>query len=141
MGAIAETFTAFAQPVLDQTDGSMKQLNKALPIGQLCYNLALLPDDQRPEMLDHMRSAFDLDDEEFDDFKRSLVAPLICRHEQMIPGLHRRDLPGDTRSFPTRVAPRVAAKPSETQRPIDRYAPCPCNSGKKYKFCCGMKLR
>ena len=33
MGAIAEAFAAFAKPLLDQTDGSEEQLNKALQIG------------------------------------------------------------------------------------------------------------
>ena len=45
MGAIAEGFVAYAQPLLDQTDGSEEQLNKAFAISQLCYNLALLPED------------------------------------------------------------------------------------------------
>ena len=46
MGALAEAFVAYAQPLLDQTDGSEEQLNKAFAISQLCYNLALLPDDR-----------------------------------------------------------------------------------------------
>ena len=121
-------------------------MNKALQIGQLCYNLALLPDEQREEMLGAMRSAFDLNDEEFDDFRRSIVAPMIRRHEEMFPRLHRRDWADDWRSSSARGAPWIVSKPretqpSKTQRPVDRYAPCPCNSGKKYKFCCGMKRR
>ena len=43
MGAIADGFAAFAQPLIDQTDGSMEQLNKALAIAQLCFNLASCP--------------------------------------------------------------------------------------------------
>ncbi len=39
MGALAEAFVAYAQPLLDQTDGSEEQLNKAFAISQLCYNL------------------------------------------------------------------------------------------------------
>jgi hypothetical protein len=30
MGALAEAFVAYAQPLLDQTDGSEEQLNKVL---------------------------------------------------------------------------------------------------------------
>ena len=30
-------------------------------------------------------------------------------------------------------------KQSESRTPLDRYAPCPCGSGKKYKFCCQQK--
>jgi uncharacterized protein YecA (UPF0149 family) len=33
-----------------------------------------------------------------------------------------------------RRAPRAA--PPTIKPPIDVYAPCPCGSGKKYKFCC-----
>ena len=54
MGAIAEGFVAFAQPLIDQTDGSQEQLNKALAIGQLCFNLALVSDDRRDTTLVEM---------------------------------------------------------------------------------------
>jgi hypothetical protein len=46
MGAIADAFVAYARPLLDQTDGSEEQLNRAFAISQLRYNLALLPDDR-----------------------------------------------------------------------------------------------
>ena len=55
MGAIAEAFVAYAQPLLDQTDGSEEQLNKAFAIAKLCYNLALFPEDRRDKMLSEMR--------------------------------------------------------------------------------------
>ena len=51
MGAIAEGFVAYAQPLLDQTDGSEGQLNKAFTISQLCFNLALMPEDSRDEAI------------------------------------------------------------------------------------------
>ena len=38
MGAIAEGIAAYAQPLLDQTDGSLEQLNNAMTISQLCWN-------------------------------------------------------------------------------------------------------
>ena len=57
MGAIAEAIVAYAEPLLDQTDGSMEQLNKALTISQLCWNLALLPEDERDQMVSEMRSS------------------------------------------------------------------------------------
>ncbi len=37
MGAIADGFVAYAQPLLDQTDGSEAQLNKAFAISQRGY--------------------------------------------------------------------------------------------------------
>ena len=41
MGAIAEAFAAFAQPLIDKTDGSLEQVQNAFTLSQLCYNLAL----------------------------------------------------------------------------------------------------
>ena len=46
MGAIAEAIVAYAQLLIDQTDGSMEQLNRAMTISQLCWNIALQPEDQ-----------------------------------------------------------------------------------------------
>ncbi len=30
-------------------------------------------------------------------------------------------------------------EPIKADKSVDRNAPCPCGSGKKYKKCCGMK--
>ena len=90
MGAMAEAFVAFAQPLIDQTDGSQEQLNKAFAISQLCYNLALLPDDERDTMLDEIRRDLGMDDAEFAEFRRSVIDPMIRRHEDMFPGMHGR---------------------------------------------------
>jgi SEC-C motif len=141
MGAIAEAFVAYAQPLLDQTDGSKEQLNNAFTLSQLCYNLALLPEHSRDRTLSEMRPALKMDDEEFDAFQRSIVVPMIRRHQEMFPKMHRRvatDLPQSGPSLPAQ--PRMAS-PAEKYPGIDRYAPCPCNSGQKYKFCCGKKGR
>ena len=141
MGALADAIVAYAQPLLDQTDGSHEQLNKALAISQLCYNLALLPDDRRDTMLSEMRPNLQMDDEEFDAFRRSIIMPMIRRHQEMFPQMHRRVSTDPSQSGPSlRAQPRMAA-PGETYPGTDRYAPCPCNSGQKYKFCCGVKRR
>jgi hypothetical protein len=141
MGAIAEAFAAYAQPLLDQTDGSLEQLNKAFSITQLCYNLALLPEDRRDTTLGEMQPALNMDDDEFDEFRRSIVAPMIRRHQEMFPLMHRRfAMIASQRSPSPPAQPRIAAI-AETSPPADRYAPCPCNSGEKYKFCCGAKRR
>ena len=145
MGAIAEAIVAYAQPLLDQTDGSEEQLNKAFAISQLCYNLALMPEDNRDQMLSEMRPSLQMDDEEFDEFRRSIVDPMIQRHQEMFPLMHRRGSTGFSQSGPRKWslaagAPRTAA-PAEAYPGTDRYAPCPCNSGRKYKFCCGKKGR
>src|SRR5689334_16705268 len=91
MGAIADAFAAFAQPLIDQTDGSPEQLQTALNIGQLCFNTALLPDGEREEMFDEMQSELGMDDREFDDFRRSILEPMIKRHEAMFPLMHGRE--------------------------------------------------
>ncbi len=44
----------YAQPLLDQTDG-FEQMNKAMTISQLCWNLALRPEDERAQMLSEIR--------------------------------------------------------------------------------------
>ena len=36
-------------------------------------------------------------------------------------------------------APAQWPNQREARAPVDRYAPCPCGSGKKYKFCCQQK--
>lgn len=144
MGAIAEAFAAYAQPLVDQTDGSEGQLNKAFAIGQLCFDLALMPEGSRDRTLSEVRVNLEMDDDEFDEFRRSIVVPMIRRHQEMFPQMHRRgstDFPqsGPPPSDPSfRTRPGMAAR-REAYPGTDRYAPCPCNSGKKYKFCCGKK--
>jgi SEC-C motif-containing protein len=141
MGAIAEAFVAYAQPLLDDTDGSEEQLNKALAISQFCYNLALLPDDRRDATLSELQRTLKMDDEEFDAFRRSVVVPMIRRHHEMFPRMHRRDSTDSSQGSPSlRARPRMAP-PAERYPGTDRYAPCPCGSGEKYKFCCGKRGR
>ena len=138
MGVIAEAFVAYVQPLLDQTDGSEEQLNKAFAIGQLCYNLALLPEDAWDETLREMRQSLQMDEQEFDDFQDSVILPMIRRHQEMFPQMQRR---GSTNFSQGRawlpVSPKTGVPVVST--PGDRYAPCPCGSGRKYKFCCGKK--
>jgi uncharacterized protein YecA (UPF0149 family) len=159
MGAFGEAFAAFAQPLIDQTDGSPEGLQKALGLSQLCYNTALLPPDKREEMFAEMKASLGMEADEFEGFRRSLLEPMIARHEAMFPLLHQRlrtgasandspsDSPaGDHSSWtkPDWLAPEprpFASEPRaalpEKKSTIDRYAPCPCGSGKKFKFCCG----
>jgi hypothetical protein len=141
MGAIAEGFVAYAQPLLDQTDGSVEALKKAFAISQFCFNLALLPDDSRDSMLSEMRRTLEMDDKEFDAFRRSIVDPMIQRHQEMFPLMHRRNSTGTVHSASSLRAHSRKASPAERYPETDRYAPCPCNSGEKYKFCCGARGR
>ncbi|MSR57642.1 MAG: hypothetical protein EXS05_08215 [Planctomycetaceae bacterium] len=137
MGAIAEGFVAYVQPLIDQTDGSEKQLNRAMTIGQLCFNLALLPDDQQDRSLGELRSTLEMDDDEFDAFLRVVVFPMIQRHEEMFPQMHVHFPTATWQEVPSPWEYPKTAAPAEKHPVTDRYAPCPCNSGRKYKFCCG----
>jgi uncharacterized protein YecA (UPF0149 family) len=110
-------------------------------MSQLCYNLALLPDDSRNTTLSELRASLKMDDEEFDEFRRAVLAPMIQRHEMMFPRLHQRFATGASHSGPSPTAHSRTAAPSEKYPGTDRYAPCPCNSGEKYKFCCGARGR
>jgi SEC-C motif len=141
MGAIAEAFVAFAQPLIDQTDGSQEQLEKAFAISQLCYNLALFPDDQRETVLDEMRQELGMDAAEFAEFRRTVIVPMLRRHEEMFPGMHGRRFGDPAPIFSSLRTPTRKAAPGEKYPGTDRYAPCPCGSGEKYKFCCGAKRR
>jgi SEC-C motif len=141
MGAIAEGFMAYAQPLIDQTDGSIEQLNKAFAISQACFNLALIPDDRRDAAISEMQSTFEMGDEEFDAFRGTIILPMIQRHQEMFPRMHRRDSADLLQTSPLLQAPSRMAAPGEKYPGTDRYAPCPCNSGEKYKFCCGAKGR
>ena len=141
MGAIADGFVAFAQPLIDQTDGSSEQLEKAFAISQFCFNLAMIPDELRDKSLGELRSSLGMDEEEFDDFRRSIVDPMVRRHQEMFPRMDRRVSTEPWRSGPSLQADPRNAAPADKYPVSDRYAPSPCNSGEKYKFCCGARRR
>lgn len=137
MGAIAEAIAAYVEPLLDQTDGSTEQVNRAFALGQLCWNLALLPEEGRDEAIGQMQLTLQMDDDEFEAFRRSVIVPMIQRHQEMFPRMHR--LGG---MQPSRAARRPQTRPTTPARTekypgTGRNAPCPCNSGRKYKLCCG----
>jgi uncharacterized protein YecA (UPF0149 family) len=144
MGAVAEAFVAFAQPLLDQTDGSPEAVNKAFSIAQACYNLALLPEGIRDETIQGMRRTLAMDAAEFDEFRDSIIEPMIRRHEEMFRGMRQSSstlpMEGDRSRHAQRI-PAIPAAATKKHAVTDPYGPCPCNSGKKYKFCCGRKAR
>ena len=142
MGVFGEGFVRYAQPLIDQTDGSHAQLQKALSIAQLCYNLALRPADQVGKALLDMQPIFGMDEVKFNEFVKSIVAPMIKRHHDMFPHLHDDILSiQPVQTIPTLTAQPKKSATDEAYPGTDRYAPCPCNSGEKYKFCCGAKRR
>jgi uncharacterized protein YecA (UPF0149 family) len=141
MGAMAEAIVAYAQPLIDETDGSTEQVNKALSISQVCWNIALLPEEKRQSSINSLREALSMDDTELEDFQRSILMPMIRRHEEMFPKLHQRESIKPPHWEPG-LSPLPSAKsPKGKSQEPGRYDPCPCNSGRKYKFCCGRAPR
>ena len=139
MGAIADAIMAYAQPLIDETDGSLEEMDHAMSISQACWNLSLLPREKRQSFMKSLGEALSMDDAEFQDFQRSTLEPMVRRHEEMFPKLHRSES-----LEPPHWEPGVSLLPSANfpnDKPAKpgRYDPCPCNSGRKYKFCCGQR--
>ena len=135
MGAIADAIVAYAQPLLDRSDGSLEQMQKAMALGQLCWNLALLPPDQHDGAIGDLQSSLNMDDADFAELRRDVIEPMIRRHEDMFPHMGGR-APSRPADFPLAVPPRPT--PLQTEGPrVGRNSPCPCGSGRKYKHCCG----
>ncbi len=127
MGILADSMMEYAQPLMDDTDGSVEELNKAMSIAQICWNLAIMSKEEREESFSSMRPDMKMRKAEFLDFKENVIAPMILRHQEMFPHMRKQ-----------------ASKVSEPRRPREqkfpgtgRNDPCPCHSGKKYKKCCG----
>jgi hypothetical protein len=130
VGAIAEAIAAYAQPLLDQTDGTIDKMNRAMTVAQMCWNLALLPEGQRETTIDELKPTLNMTDGEFTDFRQHVVLPMIRRHREMFPGMHAR-------SKQTSNMAGVMPSPTKKHPGTGRNAPCPCGSGRKYKQCCG----
>jgi uncharacterized protein YecA (UPF0149 family) len=146
MGAIADAFAAYAQPLFEQTDGSIEQVNRAIALAQMCYNLAMLPEDQREAAIAEMKPAMNMSEEDFDELRRTIILPMIRRHHDMFPRMHGRSEPtSDLLDFmlssgksDAPPSPKRETSPSPKQSPAaGRNDPCPCGSGHKYKRCCG----
>lgn len=133
MGIIGESIAAYAQPLFDETDGSVEQMQRAMAIAQMCWNFALTPEDERDAAIDEMKPVLKMADGEFDEFKQKVILPMIERHCKMFPGMHSR----------TKHSPHTSSifpgMPPSTMKPLvtGRNAPCPCGSARKYKHCCG----
>ena len=137
MGAMAEAMVAYAQPLLDDTDGSAVQTKSAFAIAQICWNLALVSEQERVDTLAEMRLTLKMDDDEFEVFRCSVILPMIRRHHEMFPRMPRLGSRDPSRGASVQQTPATATSRTEKYPGTGRNAPCPCNSGKKYKRCCG----
>ena len=151
MGAIAEAIVSYAQPLFDQTDGSESQMQRAMTIAQMCWNFALLPEDQRSAAIDEVKSSLEMADDDFAELRQKVILPMIRRHFEMFPGLHTRSkqpLHATGAGSPqTMMHPAeqlfskfgVMSPPPPKHPAAGRNDPCPCGSGRKYKRCCGAR--
>lgn len=149
MSAIGEALLEYMRPLTDATDGSPEELEKALALGQLCFNLGQMDQDSRSDHLEKLRESMALSVEEYAEFYVTIILPMLIRHEEMFPrnGSMRMRVPDLMDAFQpdddlsTDDEKTIYTAPVKRDRSIDRYAPCTCNSGKKYKFCCGVPRR
>ena len=89
MGAIAEGFVAYAQRLLDQTDGSEGQVKKAFAVSQCCFNLALMPEGIREQTLGKMKQSLEMNDE---------IRRLSTFHRRSDDPAAREDVPADAQA-------------------------------------------
>ena len=137
MGAMGDAVVAYAQPLLDKADGSKDQMKRALNLAMVCWNLALLPDEERETAVAEMRPTLNMNEEEFASFRRNVVTPMIKRHHEMFPDMPQIGLSGGAGGPALPQAPETRTLRAEKYPGTGRNAPCPCKSGKKYKRCCG----
>ena len=88
MEDIADQFLAFAQPLFDTTDGSEEEMKKAVTIGNLCWNLAVMPKERGTKLLAEMREVFKMNEVIFEQFLTGVVLPMLDRHRKMYPEIH-----------------------------------------------------
>ncbi len=137
MGNLAEAMADFVQPLIEATDGSPEELQKAYSLGQLCWNVARTPKDLRDEFLTSVQPSLNMDESEFQDFKENVVMPMIHRHEEMFPAARRNGVATLPNGVPNQNIPNAASRlPNKKFPGTGRNERCPCGSGKKYKFCC-----
>ena len=79
----------YAEPLMERTDGSIEQTQKALNLAMLCWNLALFPE-SRSEVEQEMMKSLGETSEWFDRFRQEVIEPMIRRHREMFPEMHRR---------------------------------------------------
>jgi hypothetical protein len=87
MGAFGDSIAAYAQPLLDQAKGP-EEIDKALQLAMMCWNMAISPDAEQDEFFADAKEILKLSDEEFGEFRRDLIDPMIRRHREMFPAMH-----------------------------------------------------
>ena len=145
MGAMGDRFGAYVQPLIDDTDGSMEQVERAMDLGMMCWNLGSLPEGERNDFIESMKVTMNMDDAGFEQIKQGIILPMIQRRLEMFPDrVHYPSAQESRRADRQASSPWTLESPSKPASPAPtktgRYDPCPCNSGRKYKFCCGQSV-
>jgi len=83
----AQQMAEFAQPLLDQTDGSIEAMNKAMSVGMVCWNMAIVSAEERDLMLTEFVDKTFPDEETRAAF-REIAQFMIARHRRLFPELH-----------------------------------------------------
>lgn len=118
----------YVQPLLEDGDGSLDQVQRAYSLAQIFWNLALLPEDAREKSITTMQSTMGMDQAEFEDFRAIVVDPMIKRHWELFPNLSKD------------IAEKKTVNPTAKKyQGTGRNQSCPCGSEKKYKRCCGRR--
>jgi len=112
-------------------------MQKAMTLARVCWNLALEPEKERDEEIAEMQPSFGMNDEEFEDFRLSIILPMIRRHQEIFPHMPQFGSANHSSAPPEPRAYAAASLRTKKHPGTRRNAPCPCNSGKKYKRCCG----
>ena len=138
MRGMANAMAAYAQPLLDECDGKKEDIESAFMMAQICWNLAVAPDDDFPVLLIGFQKKLEMNDDVFAEFLSDIILPMIVRHHEMFPHMHGQS--GMDAFEPPSLRKQEGSSPVMTAlypgTPLN--APCPCNSGKKYKSCCGQ---
>jgi hypothetical protein len=82
---MGKSIADYAQPLVDQAEGSPGKIEKALGLAMICWNLSILPDAEHDEFLADLQKTLEMDDKTFREFRRDLITPMIRRHREMSP--------------------------------------------------------
>ncbi|HYQ29877.1 MAG TPA: SEC-C domain-containing protein [Polyangiaceae bacterium] len=81
-GGWAQQMIEFVQPLLDKSDGSKEQVEKAVSFGMLCWNIAIMPRAERAVAIDAAEREIAKTDEDREAF-RDLVELMLARYEEL----------------------------------------------------------
>ena len=86
MGIYAESFVAYAKPLLEPLENSsVENMNQALAIAQICWNISQVSDNEFKKALKNTQQTLCLDDNDFKQFMNDILLPMVIRYHEMFP--------------------------------------------------------